>query len=104
MLHLRSTEYSRVAKRATGPFVAKKSRCFKFDEVTQRFRLTPTEIRVALFVFAALGLGLLTKCYRDAHPSPAPAAREMGHAKSMMGTKAKRASPARSREEVIGDQ
>ena len=44
----------------------------KFDEVRQRFRLTPTERRVALFVAAAFGLGLITKCYRDAHPSPTP--------------------------------
>jgi len=27
---------------------------------------------VALFVFAAFLLGLITKCYRDGHPSPAP--------------------------------
>jgi hypothetical protein len=53
-------------------FVVKKSRRFKFDEVRQRFRLTPTERRVALFVAAAFVLGLVTKCYRDAHPSPTP--------------------------------
>jgi hypothetical protein len=53
-------------------FVVKKSRRFKFDEVRQRFRLTPTEKRVAVFVAAAFALGLTTKCYRDAHPSPAP--------------------------------
>jgi hypothetical protein len=40
--------------------------------VTQRFRLTPTEKRVALFVVAAFMLGVVTKCYRDSHPSPTP--------------------------------
>src|SRR5205807_3512770 len=45
---------------------------FKFEQVRQRFRLTPTEKRVAVFVLAAFLLGLATKCYRDAHPSPAP--------------------------------
>jgi hypothetical protein len=44
---------------------------FKFEQVRQRFRLTPTEKRVAVFVLAASLLGLVTKCYRDAHPSPA---------------------------------
>src|SRR5439155_9114157 len=44
---------------------------FKFEQVRQRFRLTPTEKRVAVFVLAAFLLGLVTKCYRDAHPSPA---------------------------------
>ena len=53
-------------------FVVKKSRRFKFDEVRQQFRLTSTEKRVAVFVVAAFALGLITKCYRDAHPSPAP--------------------------------
>jgi hypothetical protein len=53
--------------------VVKKNWRFKFDEVRQRFRLTPTERRVALFVLAAFLLGLVTKCYRDGHPSPAPA-------------------------------
>ncbi len=52
--------------------MVKKSRRFKFDDVRQRFRLTPTEKRVALFVAAAFVLGLMTKCYRDAHPSPTP--------------------------------
>src|SRR4029077_19233180 len=52
-------------------FVIKKSWRFKFDEVRQRFRLTPTEKRVVIFVLAAFVLGLITKCYRDAHPSPA---------------------------------
>jgi len=45
-----------------------KARRFKFDEVRQRFRLTPVERRVALFIIAAFVLGLVTKCYRDAHP------------------------------------
>src|SRR4029453_16129085 len=53
-------------------FVVKKSRRFKFDEVRERFRLTPTEKRVVVFVAAAFVLGLITKCYRDAHPSPTP--------------------------------
>ncbi len=46
---------------------------FKLDEARQRFRLTSTEKRVIVFVLAAFVLGLVTKCYRDAHPSPAPA-------------------------------
>jgi hypothetical protein len=48
----------------------KKRLRFRFDEVGQRFRLTPTEKRVAAFVVAAFALGLSTKCYRDAHQSP----------------------------------
>ena len=52
--------------------VAKKSRRFRFDEVRQRFRFTPTERRVTAFVAVAFVLGLVTKCYRDAHPSPTP--------------------------------
>jgi hypothetical protein len=52
--------------------VVKKSRRFKFDEIRQRFRLTPTEGRVVVFVAAAFVLGLVTKCYRHAHPSPTP--------------------------------
>jgi hypothetical protein len=44
---------------------------FKFEELRQRFRLTPTERRVAIFVIAAFVLGLATKCYRDAHPPTA---------------------------------
>jgi hypothetical protein len=43
----------------------KKPLRFRFDEVRQRFRLTPTEKRVAVFVLAAFVLGLATKCYRD---------------------------------------
>jgi hypothetical protein len=53
-------------------FVVKKSRRFNFDEVRQRFRLTPTEKRVVVFVAAAFVLGLITKCHRDAHQSPTP--------------------------------
>src|SRR5205814_3248982 len=53
------------------PFVAKRSWRFKFNEVRQRFRLTPTEKRVAVFVLAAFVLGLGTKCYRDTHPQQA---------------------------------
>ncbi|PYJ72060.1 MAG: hypothetical protein DME75_06110 [Verrucomicrobia bacterium] len=45
---------------------------FKFDQAGQRFLLTPTEKRVAVFVLAAFVLGLGTKCYRDTHPVPSP--------------------------------
>jgi hypothetical protein len=48
--------------------LVKRSKHFKFDEVRQRFRLTPVERRVALFIIAAFVLGLVTKCYRNAHP------------------------------------
>jgi hypothetical protein len=47
-----------------------KTRRCKLDQVRQRFRLTSMEKRVVLFVVAAFVLGLVTKCYRDAHPSP----------------------------------
>ena len=63
--------------------MVKKSRHFKFDEVRQRFRLTPTERGVAVFVAAAFVLGLVTKCYRDAHPSPTPIERHSTTMKSM---------------------
>src|SRR5437763_9225964 len=62
--------------------VVKKSRRFKFDEVRQRFRLTPTERRVAVFVAAAFVLGLTTKCYRDAHPSPTPVQAHLGSSRT----------------------
>jgi hypothetical protein len=52
--------------------VVSKRRHFKLDEVRQRFRLTSTEIRVTAFVAVAFVLGLVTKCYRDAHSSPTP--------------------------------
>ena len=52
--------------------MASKRQRFKLDELRQRFRLTQTEKRVAVFVAAAFMLGLVTKCYRDAHPSPTP--------------------------------
>lgn len=68
------------AKNLATLFVVKKSRRFKFDEVRQKFRLTPTERGVAVFVAAAFVLGLVTKCYRDAHPSPTPIER---HSKTM---------------------
>ena len=45
---------------------------FKFAEARQRFRLTPTEKRVAIFILAAVVLGLATKWYRDAQSSPYP--------------------------------
>jgi hypothetical protein len=47
--------------------LVKKNRRFNFEEVRQRFRLTPTERRVSVFIVAAFTLGLVTKCYRDAH-------------------------------------
>jgi hypothetical protein len=70
-------------------FVVKKSRRFKFDEVRQRFRLTPTERRVALFVAAAFVLGLVTKCYRDAHPSPTPVQTYSGKSRVSRSSSAK---------------
>jgi hypothetical protein len=42
----------------------------KLEEVRQRLRLTATEKRVVAFIIAAFVLGFVTKCYRDAHPSP----------------------------------
>ena len=45
----------------------------KLNQARQRLRLTSMEKRVIVFVLAAFVLGLVTKCYRDAHPSPAPA-------------------------------
>ena len=70
-------------------FVVKKSRRFKFDEVRQRFRLTPTERRVAVFVAAAFVLGLITKCYRDAHPSPTPVQTHSGKSRASRSSSAK---------------
>jgi len=49
-------------------FVVKKNWRFRLGEIRHRFRLTPTEKRVVMFVAAAMALGLVTKCYRDAHP------------------------------------
>jgi MoxR-like ATPase len=43
---------------------------FQVDRLRQRFLLTSKEKRMAAFVLAAVILGLGTKCYRDAHPSP----------------------------------
>ena len=43
--------------------MVKKNWRFKLVEVRQRFRLTPMEKRVAVFVLAAFVLGLITKCY-----------------------------------------
>src|SRR5262249_24289149 len=76
----------------------KKGWSFKFDEVRQRFRLTPTEKLVAVVVVAAFVLGLATKCYRDTHSSPRPAAQKMKQATSIRTTKAKRPSPKPSEE------
>lgn len=69
--------------------MVKKSRRFKFDEVRQRFRLTPTERRVAVFVAAAFVLGLTTKCYRDAHPSPTPIQTHLGSSRTPASFRAK---------------
>jgi hypothetical protein len=82
----------------------KKGWRFKFDEVRQRFRLTPTEKRVAVFVVAAFVLGLATKCYRDAHSSPRPAARKMEQANSIKTTKAKHTSSKPTPELSDGDR
>ena len=78
-----------MALRVSYPFVVKKSRRFKFDEVRQRFRLTPTEKRVAVFVVAAFVLGLITKCYRDAHPSPTPVQTHSGKSRVSRSSSAK---------------
>src|SRR4249920_1485044 len=75
--------------RVSYPLMVKKSRRFKFDEVRQRFRLTPTERRVALFVVAAFVLGLVTKCYRDAHPSPIPIQTHSGKSRVSRSSSAK---------------
>jgi hypothetical protein len=82
----------------------KKGWRFKFDEVRQRFRLTPTEKRVSVFVVAAFVLGLATKCYRDAHSSPPPAARKMEQANSIKTTKAKHTSSKPTPELSDGDR
>ena len=67
----------------------KKRRRFKFDDVRQRFRLTPTEKRVVVFVVAAFVLGLITKCYRDAHPSPTPVQTHPGRVRASSSSPAK---------------
>ena len=77
-------------------FVFQKSRRFKFDEVRQRFRLTPTERGVAVFVAAAFVLGLVTKCYRDAHPSPTPIERHSTTMKSLSRSTRKKADETRT--------
>src|SRR5262249_23507194 len=73
-------------------FVVKKNRRFKFDEVRQRFRLTAIEKRVAVFVAAALVLGLVTKCYRDTHSSPTPVQTHPGRIRAS-GSRAKAEQP-----------
>jgi len=73
--------------------VVKNNWRFKFAEVRQRLRLTPTEKRVAAFVLAAVVLGLATKCYRDAHLTSTPATSKIEQASYARTTKAKRASP-----------
>ena len=70
-----------------------KKRRLAFDRLRQKFILTPTEKRVAVFVVAAFVLGLATKCYRDKHSSPTPAARKMEQANSIKTTKAKGTFP-----------
>jgi hypothetical protein len=76
-------------------FVVKKNWRFKFGETRQRFRLTPTEKRVAVFILAAVVLGLATKCYRDTHFSPTPATGKIEQASSVRTTKAKRKPTAK---------
>ena len=66
--------------------MASKRQRFKLDELRQRFRLTQTEKRVAVFVAAAFMLGLVTKCYRDAHPSPTPGAVQAHPRTTMIGS------------------
>ncbi len=79
-------------------FVLKNNWRFKFGEARQRFRLTPTEKRVAVFVLAAVVLGLATKCYRDTHFSPTPATWKIEQGRSVRTTKAKRVSPEPTRD------
>jgi hypothetical protein len=55
-----------------GSFVVKNNCRSKFVEARQRFRLTPTEKRVALFVLAAFVLGLAAKWYRECAFLPYP--------------------------------
>src|SRR5215470_14723125 len=74
-------------------FLIKESRRLKFDEVRQRFRLTSTERRVAVFVAAAFLLGLITKCYRDAHPSPTPVQTHSGRSEPSVLSRAKPKQP-----------
>jgi hypothetical protein len=82
-----------VVLRVSHPFVVKKSRRFKFDEVRQRFRLTSTERRVAVFIAAAFVLGLVTKCYREAHPSPTPLQTHSGTSGPSLSSRAKTKQP-----------
>ena len=42
----------------------------KLDQAREMFRLTSAEKRVAVFVLAAFLVGVVTKCYRDAHAYP----------------------------------
>ena len=77
------------AEKTSQVFMIKKSRHFNVDEVRQRFRLTPTERRVALFVAAAFVLGLTTKCYRDAHPTPTPVQTHLGSSRTPASFRAK---------------
>ena len=85
-----------------GSLVVKNNWRFKFAEARQRFRLTPTEKRVAVFILAVVVLGLATKCYRDAHLSSTPATSKIEQASSVRTTKAKRVSPKPTRE--LSDQ
>ena len=59
----------------------------------QRFLLTPSEKRLAIFILAAFVLGLGTKYYRDTHSSPAPATEKMEQPSSVKTHKIKRTSP-----------
>ena len=65
--------------------------------MTQTFRLTPTEIRVALFVIAAFMLGLITKCYRDSHPVRTPIQTDSGTITSMSRSTSRKASQPQAR-------
>jgi hypothetical protein len=47
-------------------------------ELRHKLVLTPEEKRIVSFIIAALLLGLVTKCYRDAH-RPQPAVNENKH-------------------------
>ncbi len=84
--------------RRRGSFVVKKNWRFKFAEARQRFRLTPTEKRVAVFVLAALVLGLATKWYRDAQSSPYPGDMENRSSKFRKDDKGQPVSPKPTRE------
>jgi hypothetical protein len=51
---------------------------------------------VAVFVAAAFVLGLVTKCYRDAHPSPAPVQNHLAGSRASTPSRAKTRQPGAS--------